>query len=250
MQIGHPFPGMAAEFAQIMSGGTAGYQGQIHGNAGFFQRPSHGHSDVVHAGNVLQSPIGRGLQPQSHHFIYIFPLPQPQHLTVARSAGAVLQLLFPRKGKVPHGVKGEQLLLRGKEHLQHRQQKHGARSAGGIRPRLGEEKPPCKVIGIAEPALVGLLGTKLLQLFPAQLQHTFAAESLLPQQRGKALHKVFLFQSLQKSLPVLKELRRRALMQPAQQKRIHLPYPLSVHGYAPCIRKLLLYSCYHSPPAL
>ena len=97
---------------------------------------------------------------------------------------------------------------------------------------------------------MGLLGTKLLQLFPAQLQHTFAAESLLPQQRGKALHKVFLFQSLQKSLPVLKELRRRALMQPAQQKRIHLPYPLSVHGYAPCIRKFLLYSCYHSPPAL
>ena len=75
VQVRHPFPRPAAEFADVVPGGTAGHQGQVHGDPGLSQSPAHGHGDVMHPRNMLQRPERRDLQAQTHHLIHILPLP-------------------------------------------------------------------------------------------------------------------------------------------------------------------------------
>ena len=92
VQIRHPLPRMAAELADVVSGGAAGYQRQIHRRAAAPQRPAAGQCDVMHPGDVLQRAVGRHLQPQPHHLIDVRPLPLPQHLSIAGAAGAIRRL--------------------------------------------------------------------------------------------------------------------------------------------------------------
>ena len=144
MEIRHPLPGSAAELADVVPGGAAGYQRQVHGHPGLLQLPAHGYGNVMHPRYMLQSPEGCHLQPQAHHFIDIFPLPQPQHLLVERSAGTLLQLLSADEREIVHGVKGQYIPLHSKKHLQNRQEKHRPGSAGatdaGLLPKMGRRR--------------------------------------------------------------------------------------------------------------
>ena len=117
MEIRHPLPRSAAELADVVPGGAAGYQSQVHGHPGLLQLPAHGYGNVMYPRDMLQSPEGCHLQPQAHHFIDIFPLPQPQHLLVERGTGALLQLLSADELEIVHGVKGQYLPLHRKKHL-------------------------------------------------------------------------------------------------------------------------------------
>ena len=121
-----------------------------------------------------------------------------------------------QKVKIPHGVKGLQLTLCTKQHLQHRQQEGRTGSAGKVPPLLREKLLPGIIKGIEQPALLRRLGAQLLQLTPAQLQYLCALHPPAIQQRCKALHIVLPLQSLQKLLLSGEIVSRGPFLQPAQ----------------------------------
>ena len=166
VQIRDPLARTAAKFSDIVARGAAGHQREIDRDAGPLQGLSHRHGDVVNARDVLQRPVGGDLQPQTHHFVNVLALPQPQHLGVACRAGTIVRRRS-RKIKVPHRVKGQQLPLGVEQHLKHREQKDRSGAAGGLRALFREEQTAGGVVGAEEPAVPRLVRAELRQLTAA-----------------------------------------------------------------------------------
>ena len=231
VQVGHPLTGTAAELADIVTGGAAGHQRQIQRHAGPAQTAGGGHGHMVDAGDVLQRAVGRGLQPQTHQLVDVLPLPAAQHLAVAGGAGAAGQLLLRQEVERPRRVAGQQLLLRGEQHLQHRQEKHRPRAEGLGGVPLRVQQAAGKVVGTGQPTLLRLApAAEGVQLRAAQIQYVGAAQPLPPEQRGKALHVVPGLQRPGKRLPVGQPVRRGAVGQAAAQGAVHLADAFFRHG--------------------
>ena len=230
MQVGHPLPGTAAEFADIVSGGAAGHQRQIHGDTGAVQGAARRHGHMVDAGDVLQRAVGRSLQPQTHQLIDVLPLPTAQHLDVADSAGAAGQLRFRQEPERPGGVRRQHLVLRGEQHLQHRQEKHGSGAEGLRRVPLRIQQAAGKVVGIGQPALLRRSSAaESVQLRTAQGQHVGAAQTPPLKQGYKALHIALRLQTAGKRLSLGQPVRRRAAGKAAAQGAVHLTYAFFRH---------------------
>ena len=246
VQIRHPLSGVAAEFADVVADGAAGHQGQVQGYAPPAQGPSGGDGHMVDSHDVLQGPIGRHLQAQAHHFIHIFPLPKPQHLTELGGSRAVRQLLRGRGSKVPGGVIVPQLPLRVQQHLQNRQEKHRPGSVGPVPVLLRKQQPPGKAVAVRQPALPGLRAVQPLQVLPAQVQSTGAGYPVR-HQRHKALEIPLAHQLLHQVLPAGQVFRRRAAGKPPQQCGVHLADSFSRHSTAPFAESLDLFLLCHAP---
>ena len=179
---------------------------------------------------MLQRAVGRGLQPQTHQLIDVFPLPAAQHLTVAGGAGAAGQLLLRQESEGPCGVRRQQLLLGGKQHLQHRQEKHGAGAPWRGHVLFGIQQAAGEIVGIRQPALLRLPAAQSVQLRTAQGQHVGAAQALAAEQRSEALHIALRLQASGQRLAVGQPVRRGAAGQAAAQGGVHLADAFFRHG--------------------
>ena len=107
VEVGHPLPGAAAEFAHVVGGGGGGDQSQVHLHPRLRQPPGGGHGDVVDPGNVAQGLEGGELHPQAHQLVEELPPPGRQEPAVLPGFVADLVLLLGEELEVQHGIKGQ-----------------------------------------------------------------------------------------------------------------------------------------------
>ena len=158
VKVGHPFPGLAAEFAQVVAQGGAGDQSQVDEPAGGAEGPGHPHGHVVDAGDVLQGAEGRDLPAQTEHLIDVL-LPEPAaEAAVLLSHTAVGELLLRAEFKVQPEVKGQAGPLRVKQDLEQLQKAQRPVPLGGgvsgVRRRI--QQRPGHLVGVGQPSLSGL----------------------------------------------------------------------------------------------
>ena len=230
VQIGHALAGPASEFPDVVAGGSAGHQRQIHRRAAAAQGTGRRQCHVVYPGDVLQRAEGRYLQPQAHQLVDVLPLPLAQKFGVGRGAGAVRQLRLREEIKGVGRVVGQQLALGGEQHLQDRQKEHRAGGAGLVLLPLRVQKPPGEVVAVRQPALLRPDRAQDVQLRAAQGQHIGAAQPRAVEQRREPLHIAVALRPGQQLLPPRQPVGGAAVGQPAAQGQVHLPDTLLVHG--------------------
>ena len=230
VQVGHALAGLAAEFADVVAGGRAGHQRQVHRRAAAVQGAGCRQGHMVYPGDMLQRAEGRHLQPQAHQLVDVLPLPLAQELGVGRGAGAVRQLLLREKIKGIGRVVGQQLPLGGEQYLQHRQEEHRAGGAGLVLLPLRVQQPPGEVVGIGQPALRRFNRAQQGELRAAQVQHVGAAQPRAVEQRREPLHIAVALRPGQQLLPAGQPVGGAAVRQAAAQGQVHLPYAFLVHG--------------------
>ena len=236
VEVGHPLPWPAAEFADVVARRAGGDQPQIHRNPGSLQAPGRVHGHVVDPGDVLQRPPGGGLQPQAHHLVDVLPPVGAQKQAVAVPVGALLLLVLLQQLQLPQGVRRQQGALRIEEHLEQGEEERRPRPVlplPGRKGRLGEHGPAGEVVGEGDPPLLRLRGEQG-QLLPAQGEHVGAPDALLPEEGGEALEPALLLQQLCQHGPVGGQVAGRRLGgHPAQQAGGHLADAFFVHGVVP-----------------
>ena len=164
VEIGHPLPGAAAEFADVVARRAAGDQGQVHRHPGPLQIPGHADGHMVDPGDVLQGAEGRGLQPQAHHLIDVLPAVAAQEGPVAVPVRAVGDLLLRQGVQLPQGVRRQQVPFRVQQHLEQGQEEHRPRPVApppGLEILLREHGLPGEVVGEGQPPLLRRRGQPL-----------------------------------------------------------------------------------------
>ena len=158
VQVGHPFPGLAAEFAQVVAQGGSGDQPQVDESAGGAEGPGHPHGHIVDAGDVLQGAEGCDLPAQAEHLIDVF-LPEPvAEAAVLLRHTAVGEFLLRAEFKVQPEVKGQAGPLRVKQDLEQLQKAQRSIPLGGgmsgVRRRI--QQRPGHLVGVGQPSLSGI----------------------------------------------------------------------------------------------
>ena len=132
VQVGHPLAGLAAVFAQVVPGGRAAHQCQVHRHPSGGQPPGGGHGHIVHARNVAQGAEGGRLVAQAQQLIDVLLPPVLQKRPVFLRLGAAGKLLLAQKGKVIGRVKGQGLPLIVQHQPQHFQIEQRCRAAAAV----------------------------------------------------------------------------------------------------------------------
>ena len=233
VEIGHPFPGAAAELADIMSRRAGGHQGQVDGHSRPLQVPGRADGHVVDPGDVLQGPPGGGLQAQAHHFIDVLPAVGAEEEAVAVLVGAAGQLVLLQQRQVPHGVRGQHGPLGVKKDLEEGEEEDRPRAVGllsGEEALLGKHGLPGEVVGKGNPALLRLRGQPV-QLLPAQGEGVGAQDAPAVEQGDEPLEVILLLQQLPQQGPVGSQAAGRRLGgDTPQQRPRHLADSFFIHG--------------------
>ncbi|MPM21233.1 hypothetical protein SDC9_67677 [bioreactor metagenome] len=118
VEVGHPLPGLAAEFSDVVARSGGREQREVHGPARRVVGPHNAHGHMVDPGDVLQRAEGRHIPAKAHGLIYILAPKAHQKLAVFLRRAAMGKLFLRAEGKVKLGVEGERLPLRVQKDLQ------------------------------------------------------------------------------------------------------------------------------------
>ena len=156
MEIGDPLAGLAAEFAQVMTGGSTGDEPQINEPPTCPESAGNRHGHVVDTGDVLQRAEWGHLPSQPQQFVDILIAESLDKLPVFRAYAAFCQLRVGAERKIQPRVEGQCPPFRGKENLQKLQKAKCAVPLGGGVPGICRrvEQGCGHLIGIAQPALL------------------------------------------------------------------------------------------------